>query len=69
MNSTPSRWSVSCCRHRGQPPLHVVEDAGEGQAPLLTVLLLLFGELEDRDDEHRAGHVDEGAARGGPAQA
>src|SRR6185437_2025423 len=32
---------------RVQPSLHVVVDAGEGQASLLTLLLLLVGELED----------------------
>src|ERR1700761_4696802 len=37
--------------YRVEPPLHVVVDAGEGQAPLLIVLLLLVGELKDRVDE------------------
>jgi peptide deformylase len=37
--------------HRVQPPLHVEVDTGEGQAPLLAVLLLLVGELKDRVDE------------------
>ena len=47
--------------HRVQPPFHVVVDAGEGEAPLLVVLLLVVGELKDRVDDlaalaaHRVG--------------
>ena len=73
MNSTPSRWSVSCWMQRAstsrsdylhrvaaigkaaghcvEPPLDVVVDAGERQAALLAVLLLVVGEAELRVDQ------------------
>src|ERR1700722_12480041 len=38
-------------RHRVQPPLDVVVDAGEGQAALLALLVLLVGEVEDGVDQ------------------